>query len=367
MEHWVLQIRGDFLAILFALAAIRLLLLRSPYAVLLAGASAGFATQFKYIYLAALLAGSLWLLLRRKWKDFGIFAAGAAFSSAGLYLLFWLREPRMFAQMLAFSPGIPDVLGGLKLIPKVLKTPVVLLALAALPAVISRMWPRWMLLLLFLLISFGIGGLTAVQAGANVNYFFESLLALVPFAVLGTLHLLAWSRTRAGLASFLAGVILIEWFLPNAGLLLDIVRFGPRTVAAENAEFRKTAAGLEGLRIFSTVPRMALLDPQPALMEPFLLSYMWRLGKTDMGPILLERMRRAEFDIAITADYDMTWRSIHHIAPQLRKALTLTYKPYCMLPKEIVYLPRTRSADGSVIERLSRIGCTPYPPVPSFP
>jgi hypothetical protein len=366
MEHWVLQIRGDFLAILFGLAAIRLLLVRSRYAVLLAGASAGFATQFKYIYLAALLTGLLWLLLRRKWKEFGIFAAAAAFSSAGLYLLFWLREPRMLAQMLSFSPGIPDVSGGFKLILQILKTPVVLLALAALPAIISRMWPRWMLLLLFLLISFGIGGLAAVQAGANVNYFFESLFALVPFAVLGTLRLLAWSRTRAGLASFLAGLILIEWFLPRAELLLGFARFGPQAVAVENAQFRKTAAGLEGLRIFSTVPRMALLDPQPALIEPFLLSYMWQLGKTDMRPIL-ERMSRAEFDIAITADNDMTWRGIHHITPQLRKALTLAYKPYCMLPAAIIYLPRSRSADGSVIERLNRTGCTPYPPVPSFP
>jgi hypothetical protein len=374
MEQWVLQIRGDFLAILFALTAIRLLLIRSPYAVLLAGASAGFATQFKFVYLAAILAGSLWLLLRRKWKLLGIFAAAGACSSAGLYILFWFREPRMLAQILALSPGIPDVVGSLKLIRQVLETPVVLLALAALPGVISRLSPRWMLLFMFSLASFGMNGLAAVQSGANLNYFFESLLALVPFAVLGTLHLLAWSRTRAGLASFLAGLILFEWFLPKAESLLHFVRSGPHAAAMNDARFRKTAAGLEGLRIFSTVPRMALLDTQPALVEPFLLTYMSRLGKTDMHPIL-ERVRRAEFDIAITADSDTTWRGIHHVTPQLRKALMLAYKPYCTLPNEItsisafplVYLPLAKSADGAVIDRLSRIGCMPYPPVPSFP
>jgi hypothetical protein len=374
VEQWVLQIRGDFLAILFALAAIRLLLIRLPYAVLLAGASAGFATQFKFVYLAALLAGFLWLLLRREWKQLGIFGAAAACSSAGLYILFWFREPRMLAQILALSPGIPDVAGSLGLIREVLAAPVVLLALAALPGVISRMWPRWMLLLLFMLISFGMGGLAAVQAGANVNYFFEGLFALVPFAVLGALRLLAWSRTRAGLASFLAGLILFEWFPHKSEAFLYLARFGPHAVAANNARFRKTAASLGGLRIFSTVPRIALFDPQPALLEPYLLAYMWRLGKTDIRPIL-ERVRRAEFDIAITADEDTTWRGIHHVTPQLRKALMLAYKPYCMLPNEIksmgafplVYLPLARSADGAVIDRLRRIGCTPYPPVPSFP
>jgi hypothetical protein len=366
MEDWVLQIRGDFLAIFFALAAIHFLLVRSPYAVLLAGASAGFATQFKIVYVAALLAGLLWLLFQRKWKEAGIFAAAAACSSAGLYVLFWFREPRMLAQILAISPGIPDVAGSLKLIRQVLETPVVLLALAALPGVISRISPCWLLLLMFSLASFGMNGLALMQAGANVNYFFEGLFALVPFAVLGTLHLLAWSRTRLGLASFLAGLILFEWFLPKAGSILHLVRSGPDAAAMNNARFRKTAAGLEGLRVFSTVPRIALLDTQPALVEPFLLTYMSRLGKTDMHPIL-ERVGRAEFDIAITADNNITFRGVPHIAPQLRQALTLAYKPYCTLPSEIVYLPLARSADGAVIDRLSRIGCMPYPPVPSFP
>ena len=366
MEQWVLQIRGDFAAILFTLAAIRLLMARSPYAVLLAGACAGFATQFKFVYLAALLTGSLWLLLQRKWKEFAIFTAAAALSSGGLYFLFWLREPRMLAQMLALSPGIPDVLGCLKLVLQALRTPVFLLSLVALPVVVSRMWPRWMLLVLFVLISFGISGLAAVQAGGNVNYFFEGLLAMVPFAVLGTRYLLAWTRTSTGLASFLAAVILIAFLYSDGASFLRFVRFGPPALAANNARLRKTAAGLQGLRIFSTVPRMALLDPHPALMEPYLLTYMLRLGKADMGPIL-NRMHRAEFDIAITANDDITWRGVQVIAPQLRRALMAVYKPYCEFSNNIVYLPLARPTDGTMIQRLRQIGCVPYSPAPSFP
>jgi hypothetical protein len=147
---------------------------------------------------------------------------------------------------------------------------------------------------------------------------------------------------------------------------LGFVRFSPPALAANNARFRQTTAGLQGLRIFSTVPRMALLDPYPALMEPFLLTYMSRLGKANMGPIL-KRMHRAEFDIAITANDDVTWRGVQLLAPQLRRALMAVYKPYCVLSNNIVYLPLARPTDGTMIQRLSEIGCVPYSPAPSFP
>jgi len=68
LESWPIQLRGDFPGIFFGLVAIRLLLARSRYAVLLAGLCAGLATQFKLTYVAALVAGSLWLLFYKRWK-----------------------------------------------------------------------------------------------------------------------------------------------------------------------------------------------------------------------------------------------------------------------------------------------------------
>lgn len=365
MEDWALQLRGDFAAIFFALAAIRLLLTRWRYAAVAAGVCAGLATQFKFIYLAALIAGTLWLLLRGKWRDCALFVFAGAIGSAGLYLFFWVREPGMLQQVLAVSPGVRDVLGCLKLIPEAMHTPVVLLALAALPAIARWRWPRWMLLLLFASISLGIGAVADIQAGGNVNYFFEGLFALVPFAALGTLHLLAWSHRSNGLAAFLAGLIVIELFLPQAKTDL-YERITPREVVADNALFRRTAAALQGQHIFSTIPRMSLLDPRPALVEPFLLSYLHLLGKADMRPVL-ERVRAAEFDIAITADHDTVWRGIPVIDPHLREAITSAYRPYCVISHHIFYLPRSHSENSALVRQLDQIGCTPYPPAPSFP
>ena len=366
MAPWVLQLRGDFLAIFFALATIRLLLSHRPHAAALAGLCAGLATQFKLVYVAALLAGLLWLLLRRKWSDCVIFGAAASVTSVGLYILFWLREPRMLRQMFALSPGIPDLPGCLKLICQALTTPVVLLALPALPLVLARRWPRWMLILLFTLISLSIGGLADIQAGGNLNYFFEGLFALCPLAVLGTLRLLAWCRGNVGLALFLIGLIFCQLLPLQGELYLRRAAIDYRAVAASNHLLRRTAAVLNGLRVFSTVPRLALLDPDPALMEPYLLSYLQRLHKIDMEPIL-ERVRRGEFDVAVTADHDDGWRGVPHIASSLREVITAAYRPYCTLPGNILYLPRTRPANGALVQRLVQIDCEPFPRVPLFP
>ena len=68
LGNWPVQLRGDFSGILFSLLAIRLLLVRSRYAVALAGLCAGFAMQFKLTYVStdqlghrALSTGELFL------------------------------------------------------------------------------------------------------------------------------------------------------------------------------------------------------------------------------------------------------------------------------------------------------------------
>ena len=366
MESWVLQLRGDFAAIFFALAAIRLLLARSRYAVLLAGLCAGMATQFKFIYVAALIAGTLWLLARAKWKDCALFAAAGAAASAGLYILFWVFEPGMVPQVTAVSPGVRDFFGMLKLIPNAAHVVVIPLAIASVPLILVRRWPRWRLLLLFAATSLCIGAAADIQAGGNINYFFEGLFALVPLAVLGTLRLLAWSRRSLGLAAFLSALIAIYLFLPQAQNDLSHERITPRAVAAANDSFRRIAGALHDAHIFSTVPRLALLDAHPALVEPFLLSYLQKLGKANMRPIL-DRVRSGEFDVAVTADYDDAWRGVAHLEARLRQEIKRAYRPYCVVSNEIYYLPRSRPEDTALARRLDAIGCTPYPPAPAFP
>ena len=227
MALWPLQLRGDFFGIFFSLLAIRLLLSRSRYAVLLAGLCSGLALQFKITFVASLIAGCLWLAARKRWRALPIFLVAAAITSAGLHLLFWLREPRMIAQMLTLRVPIRDISGCLKQLMLALTEPVAFLSLAAIPAVLLRPGPRWKLLLLFVLTSLAFAALTDVQAGGNINYFFEALFAMTVLAVWGALRLCAWSRRNEGLALFLTGLTLF-YFVWGTGR--DIYGSAPESV-----------------------------------------------------------------------------------------------------------------------------------------
>ncbi len=360
MELWPLQLRGDFPGILFGFASIRLLLARSSRAVLFAGLCAGLATQFKFTYVAALAAGSLWLLLRKQWKDLAVFLGAGALASVGLYLVLGLFEPHMFSQMLALAPGIRDIRGCIKLVFDAVGEPIVLLALIPLPLVLTCRWPRWMLLLLFICLSFAISGLTDIQAGGNINYFFEFFFALTPLAVLGIYELVAWSRRYPGIALFTTALVLIH-FLPAT--VRDIRyrwnEMTPSSIRAQNTTFQKVAAALRGRHIFSTVPRIALLEPQPVLVEPYLLTYMRRLGKFDGQPIMT-KVRNGGFDLVVTsADRTLSWRGIPHVDPELESSITSAYKLQCATNGYLVYLPRVRRDNASLMTDLRQAGCVP--------
>jgi hypothetical protein len=86
-------------------------------------------------------------------------------------------------------------------------------------------------------------------------------------------------------------------------------------VKLRNDLFRKAQHVLNGRHIFSTVPRLALLDPTPVLTEPYL--YQQRLGKYDPQPIL-ERIENDEFDAVITSAKSKSWRGIPVIYPGKR-------------------------------------------------
>jgi hypothetical protein len=360
-QNWLISLRGDLPGIAFSLLALRLLLARSRYAVMLAGLCAGLAMQFKITLVSALAAGFSWLLFQKRWRELAAFAAAGTLTSLGLYLLFWVREPRMVSQMMALSPGIADLRGCLKLTLKAIGEPITLLSLLAIPPVASHSWPGWAPLFLFAPISFVIGGLVDIQAGGNINYFFEALLALVPVAVLGLLRLIHWARRRISIAVFLSAAVLFDFLPPKVlDLYHQALYLENDRVAIENNQFRKAQEVLKRWHLFSTVPRLALLDSEPALTEPYLMSYIQRLGKFDPQPIL-ERIRSGEFDVVITAAQSLSHRGIPHITPDLHRAIEDFYQPQCTMLGALIHVPRDRLKDSERAEELSRAGCVPVP------
>src|SRR5262249_45732776 len=131
-----------------------------------------------------------------------------------------------------------------------------------------------------------------------------------------------------------------------------------REIESRNHQFRLAQDALGRKHIFSTLSRLALVDPAPAVTEPYLLSYMERLGKFDPQPIL-ERVRNGEFDVVITAMRSQSWRGIPRVSPDLHRAIEASYTPLCTMLGALLHLPRSRPEDRDLSQELFRIGCVP--------
>ena len=358
-----MQLRGDFPGICFELLAIRLLLSPARWAMPMAGACAGLALQFKITFVAALASGVSWLVLERRWADLRRFLVPAIVFAFGPYLIVRAREPLMFAHIFALSPGIIELNVWRLLLRDVVSELVVLLGLLALPAAGFLRRPDWSLLILFVSISLTVGAVTDLQAGGNINYFFDALFALVPLAVVGVLRMASLAHRRVAVGLLMATLIGLHDAAPRALALFenrDRLKGRAAEIQSRNLEFRTAETTLSGQRIFSTVPRLALIDPAPTLTEPFLLSYLIRMGKIDPEPIV-RQVRNGDFDVVITLESTgENWRGIPHIAPMLGEAISTAYRPHCRLIDSVVHLPKQlHSGTEALAGALERIGCEP--------
>lgn len=358
MREWIPQVRGDFPGIFCNFLAIRFLVGRSKWAAGVAGLCAGMATQFKFTFVAALAAGALWLIWRAEWRRLACFAAGGTAFSAGLYFLFWLCEPRMIPQILALSPGIWDLPGALNLIYRSLSEPALLLALLAIPIPLGIRigGSKWGLLVLFAMLSLLVGSVTAMHVGANINYFYEGLFALIPAAVLGVFRITIWTRRHPGIAVFVVVLCLVQLVKPIAAQLRSAIRSEPAAVRSNDEQLSKLQSALAGHPMLSFIPRLALFDPDPPLMEPFLLTYSERMRKFNPAPIL-EGLQEHRFDLVITPAEFRSYRGIAHVAPDLHHAIAADYTPWCVVSDSLVHFPKGRAEDRLLSHELNQAGC----------
>jgi len=352
-QTWPTQLRGDFPSICFALLAMRLLLEDRPWSYALAGAAAGFALQFKLTYVAAGIAGALWLIYQRKWKSLIAFMVTAALTSVGVYAFMLVREPHMLEHILVLRSTVPDYSGVRKFLYQLGMEPVLLLGVTMAPVLIFRRWFQWSPLALYFLVSFAVSAFLSIQAGGNINYFFESLFAITPFAAAG----MFWLREQTnGLSSVF--VALLIWGLginPAVLSTVEMMRLA-RDLPAQNRYLEQLRVEFTGKNVFSTVGWVSHLTQNVAISEPYLLSLLERRARWDSAP-WVATVRQQRFDLVVVDLPAASWRGIPHIPPKIRAAIEETYEPFCACPGILLFHRRGESLDSAELARFIAMGC----------
>jgi hypothetical protein len=360
MPGWVVQLRGDFPAAAFSLLSIRLLLGSGQWAAPLSGAAAGLAFQFKITFVAALAAGSVWLLALGRHRDFVRFAAAGVIFALGPYLYFQLREPQTIGWVLSHNLSIRDYRGLVKLALPSAREPVFLLAIAALPLVIGRGRPRWLLLVLFAIVSFAVALVAGTHPGSAANYFFEGLFAVTPLAALGALRLVdvRWRWVTSALLA--AELLAVYEVAPNFVIAhRELDKLSSASRLAERRPIEMLGVALPGHRVLSLVPRVALLTDNPIIIEPWFMAYLQSQGRFDTAPIR-ERIRRQEFEAVVTFASAGQYRGVPFAPPDVMSEIAHSYLPFCVPgPDFVVHLPRGQVASSVLGARLRELGCAP--------
>ncbi|MGD0872362.1 MAG: hypothetical protein ABSB88_22660 [Bryobacteraceae bacterium] len=347
-------LRGDFPAIFCSLAAMRLLLARDRRLVIAAGLLAGFETQFKVTMVTAAVSGFLWLAWRRDWRALAQFSAGALVTSAGIYGIFYVREPHMVDHFrMAFGTPLVDVKGAIEILKSVLREPVFLLSLAMLPVALLR-WPgRFLLPAIYFVVSFAIASATVVQIGASTNYFYEAMFAVAPLGFFGWLHL-RWKT--APVAALFAGLLLFTvYVLPAARALPGVVKGATSGVSKRNRDGIALRGALQGKHVLSMVLNAANFAPEVVLTEPWLLAVLDRVKVMSSVP-MAKRVEGREFDLVIVPVEAANWRGLPVITPAIRAAIQDSYQPHCRLGPWLFLLPKGAPRDEEFAAHLDGIG-----------
>ncbi len=369
LRSWITQLRGDFFAI--SLNVLALLLITSTGAAhlrltLLAGLVAGLAPCIKFSYLTGCLTAVLWLLLWGQWRRALLFVSGVTTTLILVFGVTAWREPLFLRHVLLFSRTIvTDHYGQFYLFLDVFRDPLMLTGISGAVTILPRWRDRRIsLLLIYVAVSGIVAVLTSAHAGANVNYYFESAMALMVFAALGVSWLIRLERQMA------PGQPEIR-MLVTCGFLLSLVFFvkpllvnGHRDTSAshirvslKNRRFEQLRQ-LRDLRILSFSPDATMATGAALIEDPYGFTSLSIRGVIDISP-LRSQIEAREFDVVVFDQEHTGWRGIPTVDPALVPVVQQHYSRHCEISGIILFLRKepdpTRNA--GIIEKIRHIEC----------
>ena len=352
LPDWVVQIRGDFIALFFSLlcASMALRWMRSSAASAYLGAvaCAAAAVLTKQTFIAVPLGVFASLLFARRWAHALAWAAGVGLAAAGAYLLVWYREPAMLQHYSAVGHPLFEFSVGLKLILS-LRTQLLLpFAVAGIVVAIRSGSPPARTLVLIAGASWAIAAATVFQAGAAVNYFWEALFICSVFAGHGADVIRARLRSSPRWVAALVLLVLIPWgvsTLATSGRSLGRAYREQHGRDARRAEWTALRDALSGKKVLSPLPDVTLLGTPPVVPDPILASYLEIAGKWSYSPII-DDLKANRFDVVVirpgTIVSHGSYRGITPWNDTVWKLVSERYKFDCRYSGLEIWVPREK-------------------------
>jgi hypothetical protein len=369
IRPWATQLRGDFFAIALNVTSLVLIAGEGRTPMLLAalgGIAAGLAPCIKLSYVAGAVSGVIWLLWERQWRRAFIFMTAGGITAVTIYGVTGWYEPLLWLHMTMLRKAVlPDHAGQLALFLAILRDPLIVVALTT-GVTFGRWWrrSRCCLLLIYIIITTCIAITTSAHAGANLNYYLEPSMALMPLTVVGGLCL--W-RFAGRPASSSGRVRMVLWSGVALAMALGILPWCVQEMASLSASQRRIEARnqrfnrlrqLRGLRILSFSPDATLATAAAQIEDPWALSLFSIRGIIRLDP-LVDRIVAKEFDVVIIDRQHTGYRGVPTIAAELGVVISKHYVPKCEVLGAVVCVRRPAGSRGDIriAEGIRKVGC----------
>ncbi|PYV40325.1 MAG: hypothetical protein DMG06_20625 [Acidobacteria bacterium] len=345
---WNASVRPDVPALLLSFLGFSLASRReSPTQrdLLLSGSLMGIALLIKQSSITAPLAALLWLASRRLYRGVGTLIAGVILPILLVCVFLWVRKEPYLEHMTVMCSAFLDPFGAVKLLLiDLLERPfhLMLLTLALSGGLIAFLsdGARAQLLALYFLLAWVTAFLTLFQSGGSNNYLLEPWLVsalLTPFAVQNI-----QSKWKSSSDALRLAFILFLGFQ-----LLHGLRAWRWSWAKPISETHKELARmLEGQRLLSDIPYVAVHGRNPELLDGYLMHILELRGRWSPAPIL-RNLRNKVYDAVVVSfveDHLANYRGYTFYSHSILGEIVRNYSASWTCQGGVVFLPKGKNS-----------------------
>ncbi len=364
LASWTTQIRGDFLALAFSFLSLYLFLLTNGRPQVIGAAiCGGIAVLVKQTFLAVPIAIITWLIYRRRHKEAVFWTAGFALTVVGGYVIAGSREPLILQHMAALRHPLLEYQEGLVILWHALGLPVVPFAAIGGFLVFRKGAPEEILFLFYCVVAWLIAVLTISQVGANINYFWEPILASAVLAGPGLWELQRRLNRAPMLVTVMLLFLLLRSSLPILRQELDYLGLCHASLSdyqVRKARWSAFVSTVSGRRLLSTIPDVTVHSVAPEIPDPYLNAVLELRGRWNSDPVKTQ-IDAGAYDLIVIrkgeaeAPKYYAFRGVWNWNDAMWGALKRAYGPACVFEGMEVWLPNPGS--GEILHSLSGIGC----------